>query len=44
MADNIPHPTHEQGVEKFYSHGSKIRAHEAGGFLSFGYWDKDGCL
>lgn len=35
------HATHEQGVEKFYSHGSKIRAHEAGGFLSFGYWDKD---
>lgn len=33
--------SHEQKVEKFYSHGSKIRANEAGGFLSFGYWDKD---
>lgn len=32
---------HESGVEKFYSHGSKIRANEAGGFLSFGYWDKN---
>lgn len=33
--------THEERVEKFYSHGSKIRAHQADGFLSFGYWDKD---
>jgi ubiquinone/menaquinone biosynthesis C-methylase UbiE len=32
--------THEEGVEKFYSVGSKIRAHEADGFLSFGYWHK----
>lgn len=29
--------THEQQVERFYSHGSKKRAHEADGFLSFGY-------
>ncbi|MCX6781858.1 MAG: methyltransferase domain-containing protein [Candidatus Magasanikbacteria bacterium] len=33
--------THENKVERFYSHGSKIRALEAGGYLSFGYWDKD---
>lgn len=30
--------THEDQVEKFYSHGSERRAHEADGFLSFGYW------
>jgi len=33
--------SHEEGVEKFYSHGAKNRAHQADGFLSFGYWDKD---
>ena len=33
--------THEDRVERFYSHGSEIRAHEADGFLSFGYWNQD---
>jgi microcystin synthetase protein McyJ len=33
------HSTHEEKVEKFYSHGSEIRAEQDGGFLSFGYWD-----
>jgi MPBQ/MSBQ methyltransferase len=32
--------THEQKVSRFYTCGSDIRSHEAGGFLSFGYWDK----
>jgi len=31
---------HGEGVERFYSVGSHIRAHEADGFLSFGYWHK----
>src|SRR5512137_1408719 len=31
---------HERGVEKFYSCGSKRRRHEAEGFLSFGYWER----
>jgi cyclopropane fatty-acyl-phospholipid synthase-like methyltransferase len=30
--------THEQKVEKFYTHGTKERCHQEGGFLSFGYW------
>lgn len=33
--------SHEKGVERFYSHGSEIRRHEADGFLSFGYWRED---
>jgi microcystin synthetase protein McyJ len=33
--------THEDHVEKFYSHGSEIRAREADGFLSFGYWNPE---
>ena len=31
--------THEQKVSRFYTSGTKKRSHEAGGFLSFGYWD-----
>ncbi len=34
--------THEEQVEKFFSHGSNIRAKQEGGFLSFGYWTKKG--
>jgi len=30
--------THEEKVEKFYRHGSKNRALQEGGYLSFGYW------
>lgn len=30
--------THEEKVEAFYTHGSKIRGIQDGGFLSFGYW------
>jgi ubiquinone/menaquinone biosynthesis C-methylase UbiE len=30
--------THENKVEKFYSHGSDIRRFQEGGYLSFGYW------
>ena len=33
--------THEDRVERFYSHGSRIRSHEADGFLCFGYWNQD---
>lgn len=33
--------THERKVEKLYSHGSKKRATQEGGFLSFGYWHND---
>lgn len=32
--------THEQKVSRFYTCGTKKRSHEAGGFLSFGYWNK----
>ncbi|HNX58172.1 MAG TPA: methyltransferase domain-containing protein [Spirochaetota bacterium] len=34
-----PAITHEQKVSRFYTSGTKKRSHEAGGFLSFGYWD-----
>jgi ubiquinone/menaquinone biosynthesis C-methylase UbiE len=34
--------THEEKVEKFFSHGSNLRALQEGGFLSFGYWTKRG--
>lgn len=34
--------THEEKVDKFFSHGSKQRALQEGGFLSFGYWTKQG--
>jgi hypothetical protein len=30
--------THENKVEKFYSHGSDTRGFQDGGYLSFGYW------
>lgn len=30
--------THEEQVDKFFSHGSEQRALQDGGFLSFGYW------
>jgi ubiquinone/menaquinone biosynthesis C-methylase UbiE len=30
--------THENKVEKFYSHGSDLRRFQEGGYLSFGYW------
>jgi cyclopropane fatty-acyl-phospholipid synthase-like methyltransferase len=30
--------THENKVEKFYSHGSDRRGFQEGGYLSFGYW------
>ncbi len=30
--------THEEKVEKFFSHGANIRAIQENGFLSFGYW------
>jgi ubiquinone/menaquinone biosynthesis C-methylase UbiE len=30
--------THEEKVERFYSHGAELRAAQDGGFLSFGYW------
>jgi len=30
--------SHENKVEKFYSHGSDKRGFQEGGFLSFGYW------
>jgi ubiquinone/menaquinone biosynthesis C-methylase UbiE len=30
--------THEEKVEKFYTHGSSQRRNQDGGFLSFGYW------
>lgn len=33
--------THENKVEKFYSHGSDIRGLQEGGYLSFGYWTND---
>jgi ubiquinone/menaquinone biosynthesis C-methylase UbiE len=33
--------THEQKVEKFYSHGSKKRGNQEGGFLSLGYWNNN---
>lgn len=31
-------PTHEEKVEKFYTHGSNQRGFQEGGFLSLGYW------
>jgi ubiquinone/menaquinone biosynthesis C-methylase UbiE len=34
--------THEEKVDKFFSHGSNLRALQEGGFLSFGYWTKKG--
>jgi microcystin synthetase protein McyJ len=33
--------THENKVERFYSHGSDIRGLQEGGYLSFGYWTED---
>ncbi len=33
--------SHEDRVERFYSHGSEKRSGEASGFLSFGLWDDD---
>jgi ubiquinone/menaquinone biosynthesis C-methylase UbiE len=30
--------THENKIEKFYSHGSDTRGLQEGGYLSFGYW------
>jgi cyclopropane fatty-acyl-phospholipid synthase-like methyltransferase len=30
--------THEQKVERFYSHGASLRAEQDDGVLSFGYW------
>jgi len=31
--------THENKVERFYSHGTDIRSVQENGYLSFGYWD-----
>jgi ubiquinone/menaquinone biosynthesis C-methylase UbiE len=36
------HYTHEEKVERFFSHGSNLRALQEQGFLSFGYWTKKG--
>jgi ubiquinone/menaquinone biosynthesis C-methylase UbiE len=33
--------THENKVEKFYSHGSDTRGFQEGGYLSFGYWTEE---
>lgn len=33
--------THENKVEKFYSHGSDTRGFQDGGYLSFGYWTEE---
>jgi ubiquinone/menaquinone biosynthesis C-methylase UbiE len=33
--------THENKVEKFYSHGADIRRYQEGGYLSFGYWTNE---
>jgi len=33
--------THENKVERFYSHGSDRRGSQEGGFLSFGYWTNE---
>lgn len=33
--------THENKVEKFYTHGSDTRGLQEGGYLSFGYWTED---
>jgi ubiquinone/menaquinone biosynthesis C-methylase UbiE len=33
--------THENKVEKFYSHGSDKRGLQEGGYLSFGYWTNE---
>jgi ubiquinone/menaquinone biosynthesis C-methylase UbiE len=33
--------THEQNVERFYTHGSNQRGFQDGGFLSFGYWTEE---
>jgi microcystin synthetase protein McyJ len=33
--------THENKVEKFYSHGTDARALQEGGYLSFGYWTEN---
>ena len=30
--------SHENKVERFYSHGSDKRRFQEGGYLSFGYW------
>ncbi|MDF1550994.1 MAG: methyltransferase domain-containing protein [Bacteroidales bacterium] len=38
----IKEPTHEEKVEKFFSHGADTRAVQENGFLSFGYWTKSG--
>jgi ubiquinone/menaquinone biosynthesis C-methylase UbiE len=35
-------PTHEEKVEKFFSHGADTRAKQEDGFLSFGYWTIEG--
>lgn len=35
------HLTHEEKVERFYSHGAGIRSAQGNGFLSFGYWDNN---
>lgn len=32
-------PSHEEKVERFYSHGSDVRCLQEGGFLSFGLWN-----
>lgn len=33
--------THENKVEKFYSHGSDTRGFQESGYLSFGYWTEE---
>jgi len=33
--------THENKVERFYSHGSDLRRFQEGGYLSFGYWKNE---
>jgi len=33
--------THENKVERFYTHGTKLRSVQENGFLSFGYWDEN---
>jgi ubiquinone/menaquinone biosynthesis C-methylase UbiE len=38
----IKNQTHEEKVERFFSHGSNRRAKQENGFLSFGYWTKSG--
>jgi ubiquinone/menaquinone biosynthesis C-methylase UbiE len=34
--------THEEKVERFFSHGSILRSQQDNGYLSFGYWTKKG--